>query len=74
MGFLQVFWSLHGFLCKACLLNSIYCDMGIDNVIEMLQNINNKDSAESPWRSGGGGRGSRGGRMNFSSRHASNGK
>ncbi|KAG7624425.1 putative GBF-interacting protein [Arabidopsis thaliana] len=36
------------------------------------ENINNKDSAESQWRSGGGGRGSRGGRMNFSSRHASN--
>ncbi|XP_010486335.1 PREDICTED: GBF-interacting protein 1-like [Camelina sativa] len=35
------------------------------------ENINNKDSAESPWRSGGTGRGSRAGRGNFSSRHAS---
>ncbi|KAJ0234065.1 Flocculation protein [Hirschfeldia incana] len=35
-------------------------------------NLSTKDSVEPQWRSGGGsGRGSRGGRMNFSSRHSS---
>lgn len=40
----------------------------------MQQNLSNKDSVEPQWRSGGPGRGSRGGRMNFSSRHSSHGK
>ncbi|CAF2102684.1 BnaA05g29970D [Brassica napus] len=35
------------------------------------ENLSNKDSVEPQWRSGGPGRGSRGGRMNFSSRHSS---
>ncbi|CAH2054594.1 unnamed protein product [Thlaspi arvense] len=35
------------------------------------ENLSSKDSVESQWRPGGSGRGSRGGRMNFSSRHSS---
>uniref|UniRef100_A0A1J3FRL8 GBF-interacting protein 1 N-terminal domain-containing protein n=1 Tax=Noccaea caerulescens TaxID=107243 RepID=A0A1J3FRL8_NOCCA len=35
------------------------------------ETLSNKDSVEPQWRSGGPGRGSRGGRMNFSSRHSS---
>ncbi|KAL1211997.1 GBF-interacting protein 1-like [Cardamine amara subsp. amara] len=35
------------------------------------ENLTNKDSVESQWRSGGPSRGSRGARMNFSSRHKS---
>ncbi|KAG2272473.1 hypothetical protein Bca52824_067028 [Brassica carinata] len=37
----------------------------------MQQNVSSKDSVDPQWRSGGPGRGSRGGRMNFSSRHSS---
>ncbi|KAL0708393.1 hypothetical protein Bca4012_074819 [Brassica carinata] len=35
------------------------------------ENVSSKDSVDPQWRSGGPGRGSRGGRMNFSSRHSS---
>ncbi|KAF8091515.1 hypothetical protein N665_0444s0029 [Sinapis alba] len=35
------------------------------------ESLSNKDSVEPQWRSGGRGRGSKGGRMNFSSRHPS---
>ncbi|VVA96843.1 unnamed protein product [Arabis nemorensis] len=35
------------------------------------ENLSNKDFVESQWRSSGSGRGSRGGRGNFSSRHSS---
>ncbi|CAN6926660.1 unnamed protein product [Brassica oleracea] len=35
------------------------------------ENISNKDSVEPQWRSGGPGRGGRGGRVNFPSRHSS---
>ncbi|KAL0744168.1 hypothetical protein Bca4012_085681 [Brassica carinata] len=35
------------------------------------ENLTTKDSVEPQWRSGGTGRGSRGGRMSFSSRHSS---
>lgn len=40
----------------------------------LLQSLNNKESAEPRWRSGSQGRGSRGGRGNFSPRYTAPGK
>lgn len=39
-----------------------------------LQSLNNKDSAESRWKPGAQGRGSRGGQGNFAPRYTAHGK